>query len=61
MEGRNPLKKYIVEIDDAAAAFYEKAGEKTKTEPEKIMAEALFDFAAELSLKAVIFNRKPKK
>ena len=54
------MKKYIIEIDDAAAAFYEKAGEKIKTKPEKIMAEVLFDFAAKISVKAVLFNRRPK-
>lgn len=52
------LKKYLLEMDPAAAKFYETLARRTGTAPEKIMAETLFRFAGELSVKAVLENRK---
>lgn len=50
------LKKYSIEMDSAAAKFYETAAEKTGTTAEKLMAESLFNLAGEISLKAVLKN-----
>ena len=52
------LKKYLLEIDPAAAKFYETIARRTGTATEKLMAETLFRFAGELSVKAVLENRK---
>lgn len=52
------MKKYILEIDPTAAKFYETIARRTETTPERLMAETLFKFAGELSVKAVLENRK---
>lgn len=54
------MKKYILEIDPAAARFYETLARRTNTLPEKIMSETLFRFAGELSVSAILENQKPK-
>ena len=54
------LKKYIIEIDPAAAKFYETIARRTGLAPERIMAETLFKFAGELSVKAVLEKPFPK-
>jgi len=50
------LKKYTLELDPTAAKFYEKVGEIANMPAEKIMAEALFKLAGELSAKAMFFS-----
>ncbi|MBQ4643488.1 MAG: hypothetical protein IJB66_04605 [Oscillospiraceae bacterium] len=52
------MKKYILEMDPAAAKFYETIARRTGATTEKLMAETLFKFAGELSVKAVLENRK---
>ena len=52
------MRKYILEMDSAAARFYETIARRTGTTAEKLMAETLFNFAGELSIKAVLENRK---
>ena len=47
-------------MDSAAANFYETIARRTGASPEKIMAETLFKFAGDLSVKAVLENRFPK-
>lgn len=52
------MKKYLLEIDPAAAKFYETIARRNGIAAEKLMAETLFKFAGELSVKAVLQNRK---
>ncbi len=54
------MKNYIINLDPAAAKFYETIARRTNTDPEKIMAETLFKFAGELSVKAVLENQNHK-
>ena len=46
------MEKYTLDVDPAAAKFYERVGEIANMPAEKIMAEALFKLAGELSLEA---------
>ncbi|MBR5872240.1 MAG: hypothetical protein IKZ06_01150 [Oscillospiraceae bacterium] len=48
------MKKYIIEMDSAAAKFFETLARRTGTSPEKLMASTLFNFAGEISIKAVL-------
>ena len=52
------MKKYLLKIDPAVAKFYETIARRTGATTEKLMAETLFRFAGELSVKAVLENRK---
>ena len=52
------LKRYTIFMDSAASDFYEKIARRTGTTAEKLMAETLFRFAGELSVKAVLENIK---
>lgn len=54
------LKKYTIELDSAAAKFYETLARRTGTRTEDIIASTLFKFAGELSVKAVLENQHPK-
>ncbi len=50
------MGKYTLEIDPAAAKFYERVGETANMPAERIMAEALFKLAGELSVKSMFFK-----
>ena len=50
------MEKYTLDVDPAAAQFYERVGEIANMPAEKIMAEALFTLAGELSAKALFFG-----
>ncbi|MGN0629621.1 MAG: hypothetical protein ACI4IW_08355 [Oscillospiraceae bacterium] len=50
------MKRYTLEVDPAAAKFYERVGEIASMPAEKIMEEALFKLAGELAAKAVFFD-----
>jgi len=52
------LKSYTIALDPSAAKFYETLARKTGTSAERLMAETLFGFAGELSVKAVLENRR---
>ena len=54
------LKQYKIVLEPAAAKFYETLARRTGTLPEKIMAETLFKFAGELSVKAILENMHPE-
>lgn len=55
------MKKYTLELDTAAAKFYERVGEIAGMPAERIMAEALFKLAGFLSSKALFFDgRSPR-
>jgi len=54
------LKKYTLNIDPAAAKFYETLARRTGTTAEKVMAATLFKFAGELSVTAILENQNPK-
>ena len=52
------MKKITMMIDDYLYKFYQRIGENSGgIEPEKVMADALFKLAGELSLDAL--NEKP--
>ncbi len=54
------MKKVTITIDDYLYEFYKKAGENAgNLKPEKVMADALFKLAGELSLNAI--NEKNRK
>ena len=50
------MEEYTLDVDPAAAKFYERVGEIANMPAEKIMAEALFKLAGELSAKALFFG-----
>ena len=52
------MKNYKILLDSAAANFYETLARRTGTTPEKLMASTLFNFAGELSVKAVLENMR---
>ena len=52
------MKRYMISVDPAAAKFYETIARRTGITAEKLMAETLFRFAGELSVKAVLENIK---
>ncbi|MBQ7124008.1 MAG: hypothetical protein IJO01_05285 [Oscillospiraceae bacterium] len=52
------MKSYTIALDPSAAKFYETLARKTGTSAERLMAETLFGFAGELSVKAVLENRR---
>ena len=54
------MKRYTIEMDSAAAKFYETLGRRTEIPPERIMAETLLKVAGELSVKAILENQNPK-
>lgn len=54
------MKKFTIELDPAAAKFYETIARRTGASAEKIMSETLFKFAGELSVKAVLENKFTK-
>ena len=54
------MKQYKIVLEPVAAKFYETLARRTGTLPEKIMAETLFMFAGELSVKAILENMHPE-
>ncbi len=52
------MKKYTINVDPAAAKFYETIARRTGTTAEKIMASTLFKFAGEISVNAILENIK---
>ena len=52
------LKRYEIKMEPAAANFYETLARRTGTSAEKLMASVLFNFAGELSVKAILENIK---
>jgi hypothetical protein len=53
------MKKITVEVDDSLYAFYQKIGEAAGgIKPEKVMADALFKLAGELSINAIDKKKK---
>ena len=48
----------MISLDSAAAKFYETVARRAGIKAERLMAETLFCFAGELSVKAVIENIK---
>lgn len=54
------MKKVTIKIDDYLYEFYKKVGQNAGgIKPEKVMADALFKLAGELSLGAI--DKKAKK
>ena len=54
------MKNYNIALDPAAAKFYETLARRTGTSAERLMAETLFNFAGELSVRAVLENINPE-
>ena len=52
------LKRYEIKMEPAAADFYETVARRTGTTAEKLMASVLFNFAGELSVKAILENMR---
>lgn len=51
------MKKVVIQVEDYLYEFYKKVGEASGgLKPESVMADALFKFAGELSLK--VHHRK---
>lgn len=58
------MKKVMLRVDDYLYEFYKRVGESSGgLQPEQVMADALFKFAGELSVKVVRQNEKntPRK
>ena len=47
------MKHVTITLEDSLYNFYRKIGENVGIEPERVMADALFKLAGELSLNAV--------
>ena len=52
------MKRYEIKMESAAADFYETVARRTGTTAEKLMASVLFNFAGELSVKAILENMR---
>lgn len=52
------MKRYTLNLDSAAANFYETLARRTGTSVEALMASTLFKFAGEISVKAVLENKE---
>ena len=47
------MKRITITIEDSVYNFYRKVGENVGIAPDKVMADALFKLAGELSLNAI--------
>lgn len=47
------MKRVIITVEDGVYNFYRKVGENVGVAPDKVMADALFKLAGELSLNAI--------
>ena len=52
------MKAFFVVLDDAAAAFYARLAERLALPIERVLADALFKLAGELSLEALANSEK---
>ena len=50
------MKKYTIELDPAAANFYETLARRTGISTESLISSTLFKFAGEISVKAILEN-----
>lgn len=52
------MTEITIALDDAAAEFYRRLAARLALPPERVIADALFKLAGELSLEAIHCNKK---
>lgn len=52
-------KEYTIQLDDVAASFFERVAQSATLPVEQVLADALFQYAGQLSVQAIQQKSKP--